>query len=132
MKIKDLLNQKIDLLPFLFGPIQAVIDLFKTRGTNFTGNNTVYVTKQSQPVIIRSEKMMGEIERLYAIDGVPRNFGTSGNAGLNSNFALDMVKQGLRREICDEIMKSDLFEWSIEETAMGTRVAARIIVNKFE
>jgi hypothetical protein len=28
-------------------------------------------------------------------------------------------------------MRSDLFEWQFDETAMGTRVAARIIVNKF-
>ena len=120
MKIKDILNQKIDLLPFLFGPIQSVIDLFKIfKGTkNETGAvGTVYATKHGHPVTIRSEKIMSQYERMYG--------------KLDSQFALDTVKMGLKREICDEIMRSDLFEWSIEDTAMGTRIAARVSVLNF-
>jgi hypothetical protein len=52
-------------------------------------------------------------------------------AAMRPGLALDSVKYGIRKEICDQIMKSDLFEWAIDETAMGTRVAARLIVNKF-
>lgn len=78
---------------------------------------TIYNTKHGQPVTIRSEKIMSQYEKVYG--------------KIESDFALNTVKMGLKREICDEIMRSDLFEWSIDETAMGTRVAARITVNKF-
>ena len=46
-------------------------------------------------------------------------------------FSRKVVKESRNTNICDQIMKGDLFEWAIDETAMGTRVAARIIVNKF-
>lgn len=117
MKIKDLLNQKIDLMPFLFGPIQSVIDLFKRTKNDAYHVGTIYNTKHGQPITIRSEKIMSQYERMYG--------------KLDSDFALNTVKMGLKREICDEIMRSDLFEWSIDETTMGTRVAAKITVNKF-
>ena len=78
---------------------------------------TIYNTKHGQPVTIRSEKIMSQYERMYG--------------KIDSQFALDTVKMGIKREICDEIMRSDLFEWSIEDTAMGTRVAARVSVLNF-
>ena len=91
---------------------------------------TIYNTKHGQPVTIRSEKIMPQYEQMYF-----KTNGTGGLAGSNitdSQFSLDMVKTGLKREICDHIMNSDLFEWVIEDTPMGTKVAARIVVNKFE
>ena len=78
---------------------------------------TVYDIKRGHPVTIRSEKIMSQYERMYG--------------KIDSQFALDTVKMGIKREICDEIMRSDLFEWSIEDTAMGTRVAARVSVLNF-
>ena len=78
---------------------------------------TIYNTKHGHPVTIRSEKIMSQYERMYG--------------KIDSDFALNTVKMGLKREICDEIMRSDLFEWSIEDTAMGTRVAARVSVLNF-
>jgi hypothetical protein len=63
---------------------------------------------------------MSKYEKLYG----------AGEA-MRPGFALDSVKYGIRKEICDQIMRSDLFEWAIDETASGTRVAARLIVNKF-
>lgn len=75
---------------------------------------TIYNTKHGHPVTIRSEKIMSQYERMYG--------------KIDSQFALDTVKMGIKREICDEILRSDLFEWSIEDTAMGTRVAARVSV----
>ena len=78
---------------------------------------TIYNTKHGHPVTIRSEKIMSQYERMYG--------------KIDSQFALDTVKMGIKREICDEIMRSDLFEWSIEDTAMGTRVAARVSVLNF-
>lgn len=80
-------------------------------------SHTLYNIKQGQPITIKSERIMSQYERMYG--------------KIDSDFALNTVKMGLKREICDEIMRSDLFEWSIEDTAMGTRVAARITVNKF-
>jgi hypothetical protein len=91
---------------------------------------TVYDIKRGHPVTIRSEKIMSQYEQMYF-----KTNGTGGLAGSNitdSQFSLDMVKIGLKREICDHIMNSDLFEWVIEDTPMGTKVAARIVVNKFE
>ena len=78
---------------------------------------TIYNTKHGHLVTIRSEKIMSQYERMYG--------------KIDSQFALDTVKMGIKREICDEIMRSDLFEWSIEDTAMGTRVAARVSVLNF-
>ena len=104
---------------------------------------TIYNTKHGQPVTIRSEKIMSQYEQMYfktnGTGGLAgSNFKTNGTGGLagsnitDSQFSLDMVKTGLKREICDHIMNSDLFEWVIEDTPMGTKVAARIVVNKFE
>jgi hypothetical protein len=50
---------------------------------------------------------------------------------MDSKFALDAIKVAIARDICDQLMKSDAFEWAIEETQMGTHVAAIIIVNNF-
>ena len=104
---------------------------------------TVYDIKRGHPVTIRSEKIMPQYEQMYfktnGTGGLAgSNFKTNGTGGLagsnitDSQFSLDMVKTGLKREICDHIMNSDLFEWVIEDTPMGTKVAARIVVNKFE
>lgn len=116
------LDKKIDLKAFFFtGPFTAVYDtvlnLFNRKKEIKNGTNIVYDVRQGNPIVIKSEKIMSQYERVYG--------------KIESDFALNTVKAGLKREICDEIMRSDLFEWSIDETAMGTRVAARIIVNKF-
>jgi hypothetical protein len=48
-----------------------------------------------------------------------------------TNFALDAVKAGIKREICEEIMKGDLIEWMTQDTPAGTQITGRLIVNKF-
>ena len=120
----SILDKKIDLndlTTFLAGPFMAIYDtflnLFNRKKEIKNGTNIVYDVRQGNPIVIKSEKIMSQYERVYG--------------KIESDFALNTVKAGLKREICDEIMRSDLFEWSIDETAMGTRVAARIIVNKF-
>jgi hypothetical protein len=122
-KINDLLDKKIDLKAFLMGPFTAIYDtllnlLNLRRKTTDTAKPFIYDIRQGNPISIMSEKIMSQYEQMYG--------------RLDSKFAMDTIKMGIKREICDEIMRSDLFEWQIEETAMGTRVAARIIVNKFD
>lgn len=123
----SILDKKIDLndlKAFLAGPFTAIYDaflnLFNLRNEiskEDIGTNIVYDVRRGIPIIIKSEKIMSQYEKVYG--------------KIDSKFAMDAVQMGIKREICDEIMRSDLFEWSIDETAMGTRVAARIIVNKF-
>ena len=81
-------------------------------------NNFVYETKYSMPISVKAEHVVSN-NILY------------NTTKAYSDFSLDTIKMGLKREICDEILRSDLFEWEIIETAMGTRVAARISVNNF-
>jgi len=118
MKIKELLNRKVDLKTFLLtGPFGAIYNLFSRKVIKDTKNTSiVYDVRLSQPVVIRSEKYMSDY---------------FSKSNINAGIAIDSVKHGMKREICDEIMRSDLFEWSIDETAMGTRVAAKLIINKF-
>ena len=123
-KINELLDKKIDLKAFLTGPFTAIYDtllnLFNLRKeTTNTGKPFIYDIRQGNPISIRSEKILNQYEQMYG-------------GKIDSKFALDTIKMGMKREICDEIMRSDLFEWQFDETPMGTRVAARIIVNKFE
>lgn len=120
MKIKDLLNRKVDLKTFLLtGPLEAIYNMFSRKIIKESKNtNIVYDVRRGQPIVIRSEKILNQYEQMYG-------------GKIASNFALDTIKMGMKREICDEIMRSDLFEWQFDETAMGTRVAARIIINKF-
>lgn len=122
MKIKDLLNRKIDLKTlFLSGPLEAVYNMFSRKVVKESRNtNIVYDVRRGQPIVIKSEKIMSQYDKLYG----------AGEA-MRPGFALDSVKYGIRKEICDQIMRSDLFEWAIDETASGTRVAARLIINKF-
>ena len=122
MNIKDLLNRKVNLKALLLtGPLEVINNLFNRRTIKDSSNtNFVYDFRNSQPISIRSEKIMSQYEQLY-----------SAREAMRPGFALDSIKYGIKREICDQIMKSDLFEWAIDETASGTRVAARIIVNKF-
>lgn len=120
--VKELLDKKIDLKAFLAGPFTAIYDtinnLLNRKQKTSTGANIVYDIRHGNPVSIRSEKFLSQYEKMYG--------------KINSKFAMDTIKMGMKREICDQIMRSDLFEWQIEETANGTRVAARIIVNKFD
>lgn len=122
MKIKDLLNRKIDLKTlFLSGPLEAIYNMFSRKVVKESRNtNIVYDVRRGQPIVIKSEKIMSQYDKLYGV-----------GEGMRPGFALDSVKYGIKREICDQIMKGDLFEWAIDETASGTRVAARLIVNKF-
>lgn len=126
MKIKELLDKKIDSKIlfdlFLGAPLKAVWDMFSRKVVKDTKNTSiVYDVRRGQPIVIKSEKIMSQYEKLYG----------AGEA-MRPGFALDSVKYGIRKEICDQIMKSDLFEWAIDETASGTRVAARLIVNNFQ
>lgn len=106
---------------FLSGPLEAVYNMFSRKVVKESKNtNIVYDVRRGQPIVIKSEKIMSQYEKLYG----------AGEA-MRPGFALDSVKYGIKREICDQIMKGDLFEWAIDETAIGTRVAARLIVNKF-
>ena len=121
----SILDKKIDLtdLKTVFaGPFiaiyDAILNLFNRTKEIKNGTNIVYDVRQGNPIVIKSEKIMSQYEKMYG--------------KIDSKFAMDAIKVGIKREICDEIMRSDLFEWSIDETAMGTRVAARIFVNKFE
>jgi hypothetical protein len=122
MKIKELLNREVDLKTFLLtGPLELINNLFNrivVKGSNNT--SYIYDVRTSQPIVIKSEKIMSQYEKMYG----------AGEA-MRPGFALDSVKYGIKKEICDQIMRSDLFEWAIDETAAGTRVAARLIVNKF-
>ena len=95
---------------------------YKRKPKNETGKAFVYDTKIGNPIQIRSTKSMSNMEMLYGSD-----FSTSGGG----NFALDMIKMGIKRDICDEIMKGDLIDWATEDTQTGTQITGRIIVNKF-
>ena len=107
----------IDSIKRVLGILFPWVSLFKSIKNETFYSNTLYDIKQGHPVIIRSEKIMSQYEKMYG--------------RIDSQFALDTVKMGIKHEICDEIMRSDLFEWQIEGTTMGTRVSARIIINKF-
>lgn len=125
MKIKEILDKKIDSKTlfevFLGGPLRAIYDMFNRNVVKDSKNTSiVYDVRHGTPIVIKSEKIMSQYEKLYG----------AGEA-MRPGFALDSVKYGIKREICDQIMKGDLFEWAIDETAAGTRVAARLIVNKF-
>ena len=125
MKIKELLNRKIDSKIlfdlFLGAPLRAIYSMFNRKVVKESRNtNIVYDVRHGKPIVIQSEKYMNNFDKMYG----------AGEA-MRPGFALDSVKYGIKREICDQIMKGDLFEWSINETVTGTRVAARLIVNKF-
>lgn len=94
---------------------------FKKKPQQQTSMNFVYHTKVGRPIQFQSQKYMSNMEMLYGTD-----------VSKGTNFTLDMIKAGIKREICDEIMKSDLFEWQTEDTPMGTRVSARLFVNNFQ
>jgi hypothetical protein len=125
-KLKDFNFQ--DFLYILFP-----ISMFFKRKQKETSKNIVYNIRHGKPIIVQSQKTMTQYEKLYGNNGTGGLAGTNGTSGfVGGNFGIDMIKTGIKREICDEILKSDLFEWSIQETAMGTQVSARIIINKFE
>lgn len=85
-----------------------------------TGKVFKYDTKVGNPIQIRSTKNMSNMEMLYGTD-----------VSRGTNFALDTIKMGIKREICEEIMKSDLIEWMTQDTPTGTQITGRLIVNKF-
>lgn len=118
MKIKELLNQKIDLKSLRFGPLGVIYNLFSRRVIKAPDNtNIVYDVRKGEPVVISNQKYVG-------------NYFNHSN--LKEGIGIDSIKFGMKREICEEIMKSDLFEWSLEETPMGKKIVAKIIVNKFK
>jgi hypothetical protein len=125
-KLKDFNFQ--DFLYILFP-----ISMFFKRKQKETSKNIVYNIRHGKPIIVQSQKTMTQYEKLYGNNGTGGLAGTNGTSGfVGGNFGIDMIKTGIKREICDEILKSDLFEWSIQETAMGTQVTARLVINKFE
>jgi hypothetical protein len=101
---------------------------YKRKPKNETGKAFVYDTKIGNPIQIRSTRNMSNMEMMYGTD-----FSTSGstNASTSGNFAMDMYKAGIAREICEQIMKGDLIDWATEDTQNGTQITGRIIVNKF-
>jgi hypothetical protein len=113
-----------EMLYFLW-PISM---FFKRKPKNETGKAFIYDTKIGNPIQIRSTKNMSNMEMLYGTD-----FSTSGsgNASTSGNFAMDMYKAGIARDICEQIMKGDLIDWATEDTQNGTQITGRIIVNKF-
>jgi hypothetical protein len=113
-----------EILYFLW-PISM---FFKRKPKNETGKAFIYDTKIGNPIQIRSTRNMSNMEMMYGTD-----FSTSGsgNASTSGNFAMDMYKAGIAREICEQIMKGDLIDWATEDTQNGTQITGRIIVNKF-
>jgi translation elongation factor EF-1alpha len=85
-----------------------------------TGKVFKYDTKVGNPIQIRSTKNMSNMEMLYGTDF---SWGT--------NFASDMIKTAIKKEICDDIMKGDFIDWQIQDTPNGTQITGRLIVNKF-
>ena len=94
--------------------------IFKPRNQFETGKAFVYDVKLGNPIQIRSTKNMSNMEMLYGTD-----------VSKGTNFALDSVKAAIKREICDEIMKSDLIDWATEDTPNGTQITGRLMVNQF-
>lgn len=121
--MRSILNKKVEFktvieaIKKLLGILLPWVDAFKD-SKNETGQiGTLYDVRLGNPIVIRCEKIMSRHEQMYG--------------KIESGFALDMIKTAMKREICDEIMKSNLFEWELQETEMGTKICARIIVNKF-
>jgi hypothetical protein len=85
-----------------------------------TGKVFKYDVKTANPIQIRSTKNMSNMEMLYGTD-----------VSRGTNFALDMIKTAIRKEICDDIMKGDFIDWQIQDTPNGTQITGRLIVNKF-
>ena len=94
--------------------------IFKPKNQFETGKVFKYDVKLGNPIQIRSTKNMSNMEMLYGTD-VTRG----------TNIALDMIKMSIKREICDEIMKSDLIDWATEDTPNGTQITGRLMVNQF-
>lgn len=112
-KLKDVSFQDFFYALFPFS-------MFFKRKQKETSKNLVYNIKHGNPIQIRSTKSMSNMEMLYGSD-----------VSRGTNFALDAVKAGIKREICEEIMKSDLIEWMTQDTPSGTQITGRLIVNKF-
>jgi hypothetical protein len=121
-----------EILYFLW-PISV---FFKRKPKNETGKAFIYDTKLGNPIQIRSTKNMSNMEMLYRNDFFTSGAGNAstsgaGNASTSGNFAMDMYKAGIARDICEQIMKGDLIDWATEDTQNGTQITGRIIVNKF-
>lgn len=125
MKIKEALDKKVDLTQFFTGPFTAIYDAInnllnrgKKQENRYSTKPLAYDIRHGHPISIKAEKTLTQYEKMYG--------------KINSDFVMDTIKMGLKREICEQIMMSDLFEWEIEENVDGTKVSARIIVNKFD
>ena len=94
--------------------------IFKPKNQFETGKAFKYDVKLGNPIQIRSTKNMSNMEMLYGTD-----------VSKGTNIALDMIKMSIKREICDEIMKSDLIDWAKEDTPNGTQITGRLMVNQF-
>jgi translation elongation factor EF-1alpha len=93
---------------------------FKPKNQFETGKVFKYDVKLGNPIQIRSTKSMSNMEMLYGTD-----------VSRGTNFALDMIKTAIRKEIYDDIMKGDFIDWQIQDTPNGTQVTGRLIVNQF-
>ena len=116
------LDKKLDFKPAIEALKRVLGILFPFSAFVKSKNDTYHVgtifeTKHGHSVVIKSERLMTRYEQMYG--------------KIESQFALDTIKMGLKREICDEIMRSDLFEWITQETPTGTKIGARLTVSDF-
>ena len=67
MNIKDLLNRKVNLKALLLtGPLEVINNLFNRRTVKGSNNTSyIYDVRTSQPISIRSEKIMSQYEKMY-------------------------------------------------------------------
>jgi hypothetical protein len=126
--MESILNKKVDFKSTIEAIKSTLRHLFpfsifmkgKNENQFETGKAFKYDIKVGNPIEIRSTKNMSNMQMLYGSD-VTRG----------TNFALDTIKVAIKREICDEIMRSDLIDWATQDTLNGTQITGRIIVNKF-
>jgi hypothetical protein len=126
--MESILNKKVDFKSTIEAIKSALRHLFPfsifMKGKNAnqfeTGKVFKYDIKVGNPIEIRSTKNMSNMQMLYGAD-----------VAKGTNFALDTIKVAIKREICDEIMRSDLIDWATQDTLNGTQITGRIIVNKF-
>lgn len=119
----SILDEKVDFsstIESIKNTLRFLFPMFFREKPLETGKAFVYETKLGSPIQIRSTKNMSNMEMLYGTD-----------VSKGTNFALDSVKVAIKREIYEELMKSDLVEWQYEDTQNGTQITGRLIVNNF-
>jgi len=113
--IIDTKLQNFNFMNFLY----FLFPMFFQKKPLETLKSFVYETKVGQPIIIRSDKHIENNGSVY------------GTNIANTSNAIHVIKESMKREICEEIMKSDLIEWQYQDTPFGTKISARLIINNF-